>query len=551
MIDYTENNTRKKTSQTEAILGRENEMISNNAGGVVFAADKWTILNRFLILGSEGGSYYTIQKDLTKANTSNLRKCIKEDGLRTLQVVIDISVAGRAPRNDQAIFAMAMLMTFGAKEVRITTGENLSKVCRIGTHLFMYAHYINALRGWGSVIRKSVSSWYNDKDIQKLQYQVLKYQGRQIEKSGNKWTHKDVLRLAHVKPKNDDYNDVFKYVVNGTYNEKNDLISAVEELKATDNIKHAIALIDEYNLPHETWPTELKNVPEVWEIALPSMPMNATIRNLGKLSSMGLLGNLSKNTEVVIDKIGNKEAILKSRIHPMQILTAMAVYQNGQGVKGKLSWAVTSKIVDALNEGFYTAFGNVKKTGKNHLLALDVSGSMTYPMSGSELISCRIASAAMALITANVEDNYEFIGFTSSGKNYMNTGSGQSWASQGVSLLSISPKQRLDDVIKYISRMDFGGTDCALPMIYAEKNKLNVDSFFVYTDNETWAGGIQPSQALKSYRKAINPSAKLGVIGMVANDFTIADPKDSGMIDVVGFDSSTPQILSAFTLDEI
>ena len=41
-----------------------------------------------------------------------------------------------------------------------------------------------------------------------------------------------------------------------------------------------------------------------------------------------------------------------------------------------------------------------------------------------------------------------------------------------------------------------GGTDCAQPMIYAKKKRLEVDVFIVYTDCETWAGTVYHSQTL-------------------------------------------------------
>ena len=40
--------------------------------------------------------------------------------------------------------------------------------------------------------------------------------------------------------------------------------------------------------------------------------------------------------------------------------------------------------------------------------------------------------------------------------------------------------------------------------------------------------------------------AKLVVIGMVSNGFTIADPNDAGMLDVVGFDTATPSVIADF-----
>ena len=129
-------------------------------------------------------------------------------------------------------------------------------------------------------------------------------------------------------------------------------------------------------------------------------------------------------------------------------------------------------------------------------------------------------------------------------------GDGRSqWARYGTALteLAISPRQRLDDVVKYLGSLGFGGTDCSLPMVYATENKLDVDAFCVYTDNETWAGNIHPSQALKNFRSTMNkPDAKQIVVGMTATNFTIADPSDPRTLDVVGFDTNTPAAISEF-----
>jgi 60 kDa SS-A/Ro ribonucleoprotein len=112
--------------------------------------------------------------------------------------------------------------------------------------------------------------------------------------------------------------------------------------------------------------------------------------------------------------------------------------------------------------------------------------------------------------------------------------------------LPISPRQRLDDAVATVSLLPFGGTDCALPMLYAQLEQREIDAFVVYTDSETWAGDIQPAQALRDYRRASGIEARLVVVGMVSNGFSIADPNDPGMLDVVGFDTATPQLISDF-----
>ncbi|MEZ4608010.1 MAG: hypothetical protein R2865_14790 [Deinococcales bacterium] len=44
----------------------------------------------------------------------------------------------------------------------------------------------------------------------------------------------------------------------------------------------------------------------------------------------------------------------------------------------------------------------------------------------------------------------------------------------------------------------------------------------------------------------MNISAKLIVVGMVVNNFSIADPNDTGMLDVVGFSTDTPSVIADF-----
>jgi 60 kDa SS-A/Ro ribonucleoprotein len=100
-----------------------------------------------------------------------------------------------------------------------------------------------------------------------------------------------------------------------------------------------------------------------------------------------------------------------------------------------------------------------------------------------------------------------------------------------------------------MAALPMGGTDCALPMLYAMDQKLKVDVFCIYTDSETWAGEIQPVQALDQYRQKMGIPAKLVVVGMTSNGFSLADPSDSGMLDCVGFSTDTPTVISNFAVE--
>lgn len=548
----------KKTPQSQPIPGQEERMSKNNAGGFAYTIDKWSRLDRFLILGSEGGTYYVKEQELTERNADAVIECIKEDGIRVVKRIVEISDAGRAPKNTPALFAHALATWKGDQKTREYAYQVLPEVARTGYHLLMWAAYTDNLRGTGSGWQRAVSRWFNSKEPSKLAYQSVKYQQREG------WSLADLLRLAHTVPDTGFHELIFKWIVDG-WNDEDwgdistqdapidiqnqiavpDMIWAHERAKKAGDAKEIVNLIETYNLPRESIPTEYLNEPKVWEALLVKMPMTAMLRNLGKMTSIGVLSPFNASVDHVVEQFGNADRLRKSRLHPLAILVAERTYAKGKGLRGSLSWKPVPQIVDVLDEAFYTAFGNVEPTHKNTMLALDVSGSMTWENIAGMPITPREASAAMALITANVEPKYMVTAFSSQGAHL--------WSKDGdaITEIAISPKQRLDDVINKISKMNFGGTDCALPMLYAIKNSLDIGTFIVYTDSETWAGDTHPSQALTMYNKDRSEKAKLAVVGMTSNGFSIADPNSPDMLDVVGFDTATPQIISDFSLGNV
>ena len=191
-INYAKLFNRHATPQSQPVPG--STQVPNSGGGHSWAVDDWTRFDRFLILGAESGTYYIGEHDLVKQSHDALVRCIQADGIRAVNRIVEISDAGRAPKNDPAIFALALVVTHGDVPAKTHAFANLNKVCRIGTHLFHFAEYVNAMRGWGRGLRKAVARWYLDRDPAELALQAVKYQQR------DGWSHGDLLRLAHPEP---------------------------------------------------------------------------------------------------------------------------------------------------------------------------------------------------------------------------------------------------------------------------------------------------------------------------------------------------------------
>lgn len=314
----------RKSPQSEAIP--LSSQVPNAAGGYGWDVDDWTRLNRFLILGSEGGAYYVGEQPLTVENAEAVLRCIAADGARVLSTTGAVSEEGRAPRNDPAIFVVALCLKRGDDATRRAAQAAVPRVCRIGTHLFTLAEAVQALGGWGRGTKRAFTNWYTSQDPAHLAFDAIKYQSR------NGWSHRDLLRLS--KPAGFDpsspHGSVFYWIAKGWPgvgdaphpDEHLRQVWAFERAKRAD-VAETVRLVQEYRLPRECVATEHLQSPAVWEALLTSgrgMPLTAMIRNLAKMTSVGLLAPMSEASRFVATRLGDRSLLRTARVHPLALL---------------------------------------------------------------------------------------------------------------------------------------------------------------------------------------------------------------------------------------
>lgn len=520
-----------QTPQTEPMPGQ----IANNAGGYYYAVDDWTRLDRFLILGTEAGTYYAKPVPLTKENAEVVLRLLATEGTRVVERIVAISTSGRAPKNDPALFALALAAAAEDADTRKAALAALSKVARTGTHVLMFAEFVNGLRGWGRGLRNGLGRWFLEMPLERLSLQSVKYAQREG------WSLRDLLRLAHPKTDEAERVALIDWIV---HPEKPEAITAARQAfrlvegrylaKEATDAKTVADIVRQYSLPREAVPTEHLNSKDVWDALLVDMPMTAMIRNLGKMSQIGLLEPLSDCAEYVANRLLDREQLKKAKIHPIQLLLALRTYAQGRGELGKLTWTPVPAVVESLNDAFDMAFEDVVPTGNRILVGVDVSGSMRGSRcAGSSVLGCVDAAVAMAMLFVRTEKKVHTMAFDTAAHEF-----------------TITRKRRLDDVMNSMTKWG-GGTDLSLPVAYALKKKLAVDAFVVLTDNETWAGREHAVQTLHQYRQRINPNAKLVVLASSANGGSVIDPNDPLSFGVAGFDAAAPQLVAEFIKGDV
>ncbi|KAH7719605.1 CRE-ROP-1 protein [Aphelenchoides avenae] len=210
---------------------REDE-VRNNAGGFVFKVNDVTRIRRFLILGTEGGTYYVQEKELTLDNVRALVKMLDEGrGGLLLREIVEISLAGRAPKQEPTLMALALLCHYRpswlpdidkVRRLRDPYGKDkeeyeqkmslidryrqlkkaaftaILKVCSTSPQLFTFAKFskmiaqkFNKSDGWGRAMRATIAKWYSSKSATELAMHITTHPQR------NGYSHRDLLRLAH------------------------------------------------------------------------------------------------------------------------------------------------------------------------------------------------------------------------------------------------------------------------------------------------------------------------------------------------------------------
>ncbi|GMT20734.1 hypothetical protein PFISCL1PPCAC_12031, partial [Pristionchus fissidentatus] len=420
--------------------------------------------------------------------------------------------------------------------------------------------------GWGRVMRKCIQNWYLSKTPEELAVAVTKYRSR------NGWSHRDLLRLSHPIPRVDHqrivFEHIFYYATKGECQPRKRLFPAdscwaetvrmkyTEDQLAEEDTSEGLLYLERvsslspytpedeiiwsirhFRLTWEMIPSKHLNSKEVWKAIVERMPMLAMIRNLAKMQTVGLFKGEKKEGDKiahVVSYLTNVEALKKARIHPIQILLAKTVYDSGAGDKGSLVWTPRPELSTALEDAFYLTFQHVKKTELRYCIALDCSSSMCSKLSGS-VLNGRTASAAIAMNIMKTEDTVECITFCNKTES-----------------LPFTKESKLAEITDHMKTIKQGDTSGSLPMTWATRIGKKFDVFLIFTDNDLNGEGPSTIRALTNYRRQSGiEEAKLIVVSMAANASSIASPDDKGMMDIVGFDPSIPQIIHDFVMGNI
>jgi 60 kDa SS-A/Ro ribonucleoprotein len=530
---------KQATPQSQPIPGKQ--MIQGRSGGYVFQADNWQMVRRCLITETAGGAFYVGRNECTDEFVKTIQVAAQEDTIRLAEEIVYAS-DGRSINNSAPILALVLLSMTERKEAKKAFLEIFPQVVRTASHFYEWISYSKGLRGMGRVVREAGTKWLTRENVKELAYQFLKYQQR------HGFSHRDVLRLFHVKPPTASHDALFEWVVKGwselppsppspTFDNPYYPLSQIywyEWLKRNPDQTHVA--IREGKLTHEMVAPIGNMDREAWQLLFEGMPLGALLRDLASLTEIGVLRpDAGANLDLIESKLLDRDYLRKARIHPIDILKALKTYTSGGRLgRSKKTWDPVPRIVDILDDAVELAFEVQEPTGKMFVHAVDVSGSMTWSQVESVNLMASEIAAAMALTTVKAEKNYMIRGFST---QFIDLG--------------VTKKDSFRDTLRKTSERTFGATDASVAWDYLVKEKIHTDVAVFWTDSESWAGGRHTSQALQEYRKRVNPNVKAIYVTLTPYQITLVDPSDPLSYDLGGFDSSMPKLIQMIASGEM
>jgi 60 kDa SS-A/Ro ribonucleoprotein len=543
-------NNKNRVSPQQPIPGREVDMKLNRAGGYTFKIDTWAQVRRFLILGS-AQTYYASEREMTLENAQVLLDAINEDSVALVNILKEVNTKGEngaipAPKKAPSLFAMALVQQHGDLAGRKALYDLLryKHVVRTMSDLLQFLLIIQQIHpenkipmpsGLKKAIHHFVNSWNNRDQV----YQFIKYTNRSKKLNGKSISINiaDVLRMTHLKPRDEEQNYIFKWVVDGELpiNESAlEYLRAYEIMRSTDDVKVLLNLIDTWGFTWEmipnTWFKDEMKVErkKIWSLLLQSskhrMPLMALVRNLNRIASYGLL-NDQNISDLIVERLNDQNDILRSRITPLQMVNAFVAINK---------YNVDSVLLNAASNAYEYSFGNIGEISGKTAIFLDVSGSMVGQRGVIGAPDLTAAEAGLVFLMPFIGDNATTYSFDTR-----------------VRKLSVTKRTSIGETLRIAKGFSGGGTSIPSTLNYLLSEDLEYDNIIILTDNESWHPGYygsngHTSQSLQNYMETINKNVKVAFIPITATDSSVRDDKMTNTLECVGLDTSTIHVVTEF-----
>jgi 60 kDa SS-A/Ro ribonucleoprotein len=481
----------------------------NHAGAPAYALDARAALAQLAATGTFGQTFYVNGEE-------QLEEVLRHASACEPRYIAQVAIYARKRgfMKDMPAVLLAHLATRGAEGIAhmerafplaIDDGRmlrNFVQVLRSGAL---------GRKSLGTAPKRAVRRWLAARPAPKLLLDAI----------GNDPSLADVVKMVHPAPANDEQRAMFGYLLRKKHDAEK-LPAIVRELDAfragerdAGVPKVPFRLLDSLALSKQDWIAIAKRAS--WQ---------ETRMNLNTYARHGVLED-ADTVELLAQRLASAEAVHGAKAFPYQLLMAW-----------KAAKDVPPSIAAALGDAMEHAVHNVPAISSELAVCVDVSGSMSAPVTGvrhgaTSAVRCVDAAALIAAALMRKNPSARVLPFENTVRD-----------------VRLNPRDSITTLASQLAGLNGGGTNCSAPLARLNRDRAKVDVVVFVSDNESWidAGhGASGTGVMHEWEalRARNPHAKLVCIDLTPNVHKQA-PDRTDILNVGGFSDAVFDVVSDF-----
>lgn len=480
----------------------------NAAGGRAYALSQRAALAQLALTGVFNDTFYVKAEDQL-AQVKSLAEQVDTEFLAKLAVY---ARQNGYMKDTPAYFAALLAQRDVALLARV-----FDRVIDNGKMLRNFVQVIRSgqagRKSLGNRPKKLVANWIrNASDYQLLAASV-----------GKEPSLADVIKLCHVKAKDEKQDALLKYLLGREVENRNLLPQSVLDLETLRKGGHAsvpnvpFELLTSLNLSEHDWCNIARNA--TWQ---------QTRMNLNTFARHGVFKN-NELVDLVAQRLQDRELIAKAKVMPYQLLVA---YLN-------VEESLPSKIKVALQKALELATQNVPSFDESVALLVDTSGSMSSPVTGhreGSTSKVRYIDVAALMASSMLRRNPDatVVPFDTQVHSH-----------------SLNPMDSIVTNAKMLAKFGGGGTACGAAMAHLNAVSSRAKVVVYISDNESWADDhyyrsnrTRVADEWATYKKRVK-DAKLVCIDISPNTTSQASTR-ADCLNVGGFSDNVFDVVAKF-----
>jgi 60 kDa SS-A/Ro ribonucleoprotein len=511
--------------------------VRNEAGGRAYSLEPKHALAQLAATGCFNGAYYA-QAD---EQLATLRTLIDQVADNVFLAKLAVYSRRRAMMKDMPV---ALLVALSKRDPALFR-KVFDRVVDNGRTLRTLVQFVRSGRfGRKSLaysLQRAVQRWLNTASVEKLLSASI----------GNDPSLRDVLRLARPTPPDNARRALFGWLTDKPTEEwapatEGDLpeeVMALAAFRRAETAEAQLLILGNLNARWDLLADTAKG-PAMWAAIARKMGPQALRMNLNTLARHGVLGRDANRAMVdyVAARLADPDEVRRSRQFPYQFLAA---YLNA-------SDEVPQEIKTALHKAAEIACGNVPELPGPVVIGLDVSGSMSMPVTGNHgrgaTSKMRYIDVAALFAAAILRRNPESVVIP------FDTTAYEAKLDPGDTVLSLAAR---------LAKYGGGGTNCALPLAEANRRyaKRQLAGCVLVSDQESWVGAGRggSTAVMTEWQQFVRNQARLQGKGLAGPKLVCIDlqpyattqaPEQADVLNVGGFSDAVFSVVAAFLTDD-